>query len=53
MLYVATELAFHDEVPSPRYWFRLDGERVAYNPSEEERAWMARFLEPEEPDQVG
>lgn len=48
MLYVAAELAFHDEVQTPRYWFRVDGQRVAYNPSESERTWMARFLEPDE-----
>jgi hypothetical protein len=48
MLYVAAELVFHDELPLPRYWFALGGGQVAYNPSETERAWMARFLDPAE-----
>lgn len=45
LLFVVTELVYHDELLSPRYWFRQTDEHVAYNPSEEEREWMATFLE--------
>jgi hypothetical protein len=50
MLYLAAELVVHDEVDEPRYWKQW-GENVAYDPSEGEREWMARFLVT--PDEIG
>ena len=44
LLYVVTELVYHDEISVPRYWFAQGGDSVAYDPSEEERAWMNEFL---------
>lgn len=44
LLYVVTELVYHDEISSPRYWFPQGGAAVAYNPSAEERLWMDKFL---------
>jgi hypothetical protein len=43
MLYLAAELAFHEEVQFPRYW-KAAGGGVAYDPSDEERQWMSDFL---------
>lgn len=48
LLYVVAELVYYDEFPNARYWFDHRNGAVAYNPSPEERAWMARFLEPVE-----
>lgn len=50
LLYLAAELAFHDEVEPPRYWKTLGGGQVAYDPSEGQRQWMAEFLIP--PDKI-
>ncbi len=43
LLYLTAELVFHDELDEPRYWRQRMG-GVAYDPSEEERTWMAGFL---------
>jgi hypothetical protein len=43
LLYLAAELAFHDEIGVPRYWKPV-GQGVAFEPSDTERSWMASFL---------
>lgn len=43
LLYLATELSYHDELNECRYWKAI-GRGVAYNPDEKERAWMSSFL---------
>lgn len=43
LLYMATELVFHDEVHAPRYWKPM-GDGVAFDPSDSERRWMGTFL---------
>ncbi len=44
LLYVVTELIYHDEISSPRYWSTQGGGEVYYAPSDEERSWMSEFL---------
>ena len=44
LLYVVAELIYHDELSTSRYWFGQGGGAVAYNPSDDERAWMGSFL---------
>ncbi|MFL5297729.1 MAG: hypothetical protein ACJ798_15235 [Phenylobacterium sp.] len=43
LLYLAAELVLHDEIAAPRYWKSADG-GVSFQPSEDERRWMAAFL---------
>lgn len=43
MLFLTAELVFHDEIGNCRYWKPM-GEGVAFDPSPEERQWMASFL---------
>ena len=43
LLYLAAELAFHDEVDHPRYWHSI-GNGIGYQPSDAERQWMSKFL---------
>lgn len=43
MLYLAAELSYHDELDERRYWKSV-GAGVTYDPSDEERAWMDKFL---------
>lgn len=43
MLYLAAELAYHDELLAPRYW-KTAGEGVTYAPSDAELEWMSGFL---------
>lgn len=49
MCYVSCELVFLDGVAEPRYWRELPEQiesktAYSYEPSDEERAWMADFL---------
>ena len=44
LLYVVTELVYHDEITAPRYWVAEGGGAVTYGPSDEERKWMEGFL---------
>jgi hypothetical protein len=50
MIYVVAELVFFDNLTQPRYWVPLSGGRLAYAPSESERAWMAEFLQAADDD---
>lgn len=50
LLYVVTELVYHDEISTTRYWYPKGGGAVAYNPSIDEREWMGEFLVPDLPD---
>jgi hypothetical protein len=50
LTYVVAELVFFDLVPGPRYWQRLDTDRMAYAPSQEERDWMTGFFGLEDED---
>jgi hypothetical protein len=44
LTYVATELAYLDLVPRPRYWRSLGPVGFAWDPSDQERAWMTAFF---------
>lgn len=46
LIYVVAELIFHDEIRAPRYWRYLGDGAFAYKPSESERAWQKKFLDP-------
>lgn len=46
LIYVVAELVFHHEIPNPRYWRHLGHSSFAYDPSEAERTWQRRFLDP-------
>jgi hypothetical protein len=48
LLFVVTELVYHDELIEPRYWFSEGENAVAYRPSDAEREWMQVFLEPKD-----
>jgi hypothetical protein len=43
LLYVSAELVFNDIVIHPRYWHPIE-QGYTYNPSEQEKEWMERFL---------
>lgn len=43
LLYVTSELVFFDVGPS-RYWRRLGPNAYAYDPSPDERRWLAQYL---------
>lgn len=43
LLYVTSELVFNELVEMPRYWHQV-GEGYMYNPSEEEKEWMANYF---------
>jgi hypothetical protein len=43
LLYVTAELLFNELLDEPRYWKPIEG-GYAWNPSDEERYWMASFL---------
>jgi len=47
LTYVVSELIFHDEIQSPRYWRHLGHSAFAYGPSEAERIWQKQFLDPQ------
>lgn len=44
LIYVIAELAFNSDLAEPRYWKPTGEHRLDYAPSDDERAWMARFL---------
>ncbi len=44
LIYVVTELVFHDEILTPRYWRSLGHGAFTYDPSDAERAWQKEFL---------
>ncbi|MGQ3082523.1 MAG: hypothetical protein ACT6SF_08750 [Hydrogenophaga sp.] len=50
LLYVTAELVFNDVIEHPRYWHPVD-QGYAYDPSDEEKAWMQNFFQfiPEPP----
>lgn len=43
LLYLTAELVFQDEIEEARYW-KPNGAGLSYDPSPEEREWMANFL---------
>ncbi len=43
LIYVCSELLFHNLIQEPRYWQKVEG-GFMYNPSEEERGWMEKYL---------
>lgn len=43
LLYVAAELAFNSLLDLPRYWHPVEN-GYKYDPSEDEKKWMSRFL---------
>jgi SEC-C motif-containing protein len=45
LIYVITELAFHEGVEERRYWKSLAPNELHYAPSEEERTWQRKFLQ--------
>ncbi|MDE2228014.1 MAG: SEC-C domain-containing protein [Alphaproteobacteria bacterium] len=49
LIYVVTELVFLKHVEKPRYWKKIGenelGYELAYDPSEDEKAWQKKFLE--------
>jgi hypothetical protein len=47
LLYVTTEMLFNHLVPQPRYWKPVAG-GMAWDPSLEEKAWMAAFFDLDE-----
>ena len=48
LLYVATELAFLEDIERPRYWRianrNADKNEVHFDPSKDEKSWQARFF---------
>lgn len=44
MIYVVTELAFHNEVKEPRYWKAAPTGGMIYDPSDEERRWQGGYF---------
>lgn len=44
LIYVVSELTFHNLVEHPRYWQRVPEVGFAYNPSQQERKWFSEFF---------
>lgn len=45
LIYVVTELAFHDDLEERRYWKSISANELSYDPSAEEKAWQKQFLD--------
>jgi hypothetical protein len=50
LIYVVAELAFHEDLEEPRYWKYVSANELRYDPSDEEKAWQAKFLGVDEKD---
>ena len=46
LIYLVFELVFHTEISKPRYWRYVGHGAFAYDPSDAERQWQKRFLDP-------
>jgi hypothetical protein len=44
LIYVVTELAFHDDLKERRYWKSVSANQLTYDPSDDEKAWQQKFL---------
>jgi hypothetical protein len=44
LIYVVTELAFHEDLEQRRYWKSISANELSYDPSDEERVWQETFL---------
>jgi hypothetical protein len=44
LIYVVTELAFHEDLKKRRYWKSVSANESSYDPSDEEKAWQQKFL---------
>jgi hypothetical protein len=44
LIYVITELAFHEDLAQRRYWKSVAPNQVSYDPSDDEKAWQQKFL---------
>lgn len=46
IMFVLSELIFHDEIRECRFWKTIDAQRLSYDPDESTLEWSTVFLEP-------